>query len=135
MAARGQHDEAAALEIVGCADLVAELVGDDRLRPLLFAELVGKAADAVLDTDLHRGRRQHLLAGREPDLARGESVIRDKRRLLRVGHGYVGILQGLAVEGTEVAWHGRSRPLTRAEALLTADVEWKLLLGLALGLP
>jgi hypothetical protein len=62
-------------------------------------------------------------------------VIHEQRRLFGVGYDHVGLLQGLAVEGAEVARHGRSRPFARAEAFLTPDVEGDPRLGLAVGPP
>src|SRR5882757_4528421 len=126
MAARGQHDKAAAFQVKRRGDLVSELIRDDRLRPLVLRQLVGVAADAVIHADLHCAWRQQLLKAVQSDLAGGEAMIGDKRRSLGEGHREIGIFQRLTVERAEIPLHRPRRPLTRAEAILTTDIEGQL---------
>ena len=104
---------------------MSELVGDHRFRPLVLWKLVGVATDALINADLHRGRRQQFLKAVQPDLARREAVIGDERRSFGVGHREIGVLQRLAVERTEIPLHRRRCPLARTETILAADVDRK----------
>src|SRR5262249_34438757 len=103
-------------------DLVPELIRDDRLRPLVFRELVGIAAKTLLDADLHHAGRQQLLKARQADLARSEAVTSYERRSLGIGYRKACLLQRLAVEHAEVSTHRRPGPFTRAEAVFAANV-------------
>src|SRR5207248_3068037 len=105
---------------------VSELIWDDRLRPLVLRQLVGVAADAVIHADLHRTWRQQILKAVQSDPAGGEAVIGDKRRFLGQGYREIGIFERLTVECAEIPLHWPRRPLTRAEAILTTDIERQL---------
>src|SRR5262249_50067692 len=61
MAARGENYEATSFEVKGGSEFVLELVGNNRFSPLFLRQLARKAANPISETDLHGGRREHLL--------------------------------------------------------------------------
>src|SRR6516162_4798704 len=59
-------------------------------------QLVGIAADAVLDADLHHTRREHLLKTPQSNLSCGEGVGSHQRGPIRISHSQIGQLQSVA---------------------------------------
>ena len=55
----------------------------------------------------------------------------DKRRLRRQHHHQIGGLESLPVDHAEIALDRRSHPISRAEGVFAADVEWQLRLQFA----
>lgn len=75
MAAGGQHDQPAPLQVEGGGDFMPELIRDDRFRSLVFRQFVGVAAKTAIDANLHCAWGPHLLETGQANLARGEAMI------------------------------------------------------------
>src|SRR5438270_484534 len=102
VAARSEHDQAAALDVEAHRQLMLEIVGDDADGTFVRGEFVREAADPVLDPDGHAGRREHLLERSDRNVTGGESVTGDDCGNLREHHLHLGVGQRLAIQRAEV---------------------------------
>jgi hypothetical protein len=80
VAARGQDDQALALQDVRGSPLMAEPAGDRANCLLIGWQTVGVAAQTIADPNRHFRRRQQFLKCRPRRLAGGEGMVRDQRR-------------------------------------------------------
>src|ERR1700686_1510642 len=123
VAARGQNDQALALQVVRGSQLRAELVRDRASRLLVGRQTVRVATETVADPNCHLRWRQQLLECCLRHLASGESMVRNQRRGGCSCHPELGPLQRLAVEHAEVALHRWGGPGAGAKTFLAADEE------------
>src|SRR5262245_28914327 len=123
MTAGGENDKSTSLQVKGGGEFMLELVGNNRVGLLFLRQLARKAANPVLETNLHTAWREHLLKTTQVNLSCREGMLRHERWFLSVGHRQVGMLQCSAIKNAEIARNRWTTPFARAKALLSANVK------------
>src|SRR4029077_11386327 len=108
----GRDHQPASLDVDAGRNLVVELVRSPIDRAAVRRHLVGETPEAVVNSDLHPGRRQHPFECCPRYVTSGEGMVGDHRRSFGGNDRQDRLRYGVAIECAEIEWRRSGSELT-----------------------